>query len=354
MAGTDRKAPHDIGELTRSLEKRPYEFGLFPLLRRIECLYDEKPRLGASQRPSEDPIRIGQEPATTFESASLTAFQIAEDAKPHRLTVRHPGLLGPNGPLPLHLTEYAQQRMRRHGDQTFVRFLDIFHHRMISLFYRAWANNEPTISFDRPHSDRFSDYVGAMAGFGMSTLRKRDEVADLTKFYYCGRLSGQTKCAEGLQDILCDYFRLPVRIESFVGEWLTLPARDICRLGRDPANGTLGRSAMLGSRTWGCQHKFRIIVGPLGFDAYESLLPVGDRIRRLIALVRNYIGDELAWDLQLILKREEVPAMRLSSRSRLGWTAWLGKKPQACDADELVIDAFAFITRKSQQSEGIR
>ena len=95
----------------------------------------------------------------------------------------------------------------QHHDPTLVRFLDIFHHRMLSLFYRAWANTEPTVSFDRPHTDRFSDYVGAMAGLGMSSLRKRDEIADLTKFYYCGRLASQTRCAEGLQDILSDYFQ---------------------------------------------------------------------------------------------------------------------------------------------------
>ncbi len=110
-----------------------------------------------------------------------------------------------------------------------------------------------------------------------------------------------------------------------------LPAQDICRLGRDPANGTLGRSVVIGSRVWGCQHKFRLMLGPLGFDDYESLLPVGDRIRRLVALVRNYIGDELAWDVQLILKREEVPAMRLDEPV-LAWggpPGWENSRKQA-------------------------
>ena len=354
MAGTDWKTTHDIAWLIDRLSKKPYAFSFYSVLRLLECLYDDKPRLGASQRPIEDPIRIGQKPATTFEPASLADFEHAKGNQPQRLTVRCLGLWGPNGPLPLHLTEYAQRRLNQHNDPTFVRFLDIFHHRMLSLFYRAWANNEPTVSFDRPHADRFSDYVGAMAGIGMSALRKRDEISDLTKLYYCGRLSSQTKCAEGLQDILYDYFQLPVQIESFVGEWLTLPGQHICRLGRDPANGALGRSTILGLRVWGCQHKFRITLGPLTLDDFKSFLPVGDRIRRLTALVRNYIGDELAWDLRLILKYEEMPAARLSNDTRLGWTTWLGKKPQATDANDLVINAFAFITRTLQQPEGFR
>jgi len=348
MAGTDRQTANDLAQLGGAVEEKPYEFGFYSLLRRIECLNADRPRLGTSQRPIEDPVRIGQEPATTFESASLSAFESARGDRPHRLTVRLLGLLGPNGPLPLHLTEYAQERMRQHGDRTFVRFLDIFHHRLLSLFYRAWANNEPTVSFDRPDSDRFSGYVGAMAGLGMAALRERDDISDLTKLYYCGRLSCQTKCAEGLQDILNDYFQLPVCVEPFVGEWLMLPVQDICRLGLDPVNGTLGRSVVVGTRVWGCQHKFRLTLGPLGLGDYENLLPVGNRIRRLVALVRNYIGDELAWDVRLILKKEEVPAMCLDERFRLGWTTWLGQRPEAGDADDLIINAFAFVTQQTQ------
>lgn len=347
MAGADRDTAQDIGRLISSLAQRPYEYGLFAFLRRFECLYPERPRLGRSHRPSQDPVRIGQEPATTFEPSNLTAFLPAQGDTPHRLTIRYPGLLGPNGPLPLHLTEHAQQRLERHRDATFIRFLDIFHHRMVSLFYRAWANAEPTVSFDRPKADRFADYVGALAGIGMSALRKRDDIADYTKYYYCGRFSVQTRSAEGLEDILGDYFQMPVRVEPFVGEWLNLPEESQCRLGRDPANGTLGDSAVLGGRVWECQFKFRIIVGPIGLKDYESLLPVGKRIRRLMAMVRNYIGDELAWDLKLILTRQAVPAARLSGGARLGWTAWLGKAPHAVDADDLVVDTFAIINRVS-------
>jgi len=350
MAGTDRDTAYDIDRRFSQLAQRPHEFGLFSFLRRVECLYPERPRLGESQRPSQDPIRIGQEPATTFEPANLTAFSPAEGNKPHRLTIRYPGLLGPNGPLPLHLTEHARHRLDRHQDATFIRFLDIFHHRMVSLFYRAWANNEPTVSFDRPHADRFSGYIAALAGIGMSALRNHDEIDDLTKFFYCGRFSSQTKSAQGLEDILGDYFQMPVRIESFVGEWLKLPEESRCRLGRNPANGTLGDSAVLGGRVWACQFKFRVIVGPIDREQYESLLPVGKRIRRLIAIVRNYIGDELAWDLKLILKRESVPAARLSATSRLGWTTWLRKRPHAVDADDLVIDTFDIIHRAPREA----
>ncbi len=206
MAGEDREQTHHLAAQIGELEKKPYSFGFFQALRLIECLYRDAPRLGTSRRPADDPIRLAQEPAMSFESASLTAFAPQADGKPHRLTVRLFGLLGPNGPLPLHLTEYAQERLQKHKDPTFVRFLDIFHHRMMSLFYRAWANNEPTVSFDRPESDRFADYVGALAGLGMATLRERDDISDLTKLYFCGHLACQTKCPEGLEAIIIGLF----------------------------------------------------------------------------------------------------------------------------------------------------
>lgn len=171
MAGTDRKTAHHIDDLIKVLADRPYEFDFYQALRLIECLYPEKPRLGVSQRAGDDAVRLSQEPSLSFATAGLTGFVPGKDGNPHRLSVRLLGLLGTNGPLPLHYTEYIQQRRREHNDMTFTRFLDMFHHRMLSLFYRARANTDPAISYDRPDEDRFGTYLGAMAGWGMPALR---------------------------------------------------------------------------------------------------------------------------------------------------------------------------------------
>jgi type VI secretion system protein ImpH len=347
MAGTDRKTTHNLNPLIEVLEKKPYAVGFNYALRLVESLYKERPRLGTAKGPADEPIRLSQEPELTFESASLTKFTYGANKGPHRLSVRLLGLLGPNGPLPLHFTEYIKHRRRDYGDRTFAHFLDIFHHRMLTLFYRAWANNEPTVSYDRPEADRFGDYVGALAGLGMASLHKRDAIPDQTKFYYCGRLAAHTRCPEGLQAILTDYFNLPAAVEEFIGEWIDLPAQHICRLGIDKTSASLGQSVVLGSRAWSCQHKFRIHLGPLEIDEYERFLPAGDRIGRLVPLVRNYIGDELAWDVRLILKHSDVPSTRLDGSNRLGWTTWLGERADATDANDLVLDAFDWVTQYS-------
>ena len=327
--------------LEASLEKEPTRYGFFQVMRLLECAYKDKARFGQSQRPSQEPpIRLGQEVSLTFETSTLSAFTHRKDGLMPLLKQRFMGLFGTHGPMPTHLTEYIRERIHYHRDHTLSGFADMFHHRMICLFYRAFANTEPIVSFDRPESDRFSTYIGSLAGLGADALRERDAMPDLAKFYYTGFLAAQNKPAAGLSALLADYFRLQVSIEQFVGEWLAIESGDLTRLGETPRTGELGCSAILGSKVWGCQHKFRIHFGPLNLTEYISLLPNGYRLDQLIAVIRNYIGDELSWDVKLVLKKDQVPMAQLGESTRLGWTSWLGERESELNADDLKLNPF--------------
>lgn len=342
MAATQRTPPDPLA-LLQALAEAPHNFDFFQALRRLEAVYPDKPRLGAGKRPADDPIRLGQNPSLAFAPSTLAALH-RRDARSPRLEVFFFGLFGPNGPLPLHLTEYARERLRNHDDSTFARFADIFHHRMLSLFYRAWSSSQPTVAYDRPEQDRFADYLGSTFGLGSPALRHRDALPDLAKFYYAGLLGGATRHADGLNAMLADYLGLPIQIEQFVGQWIHLSEDSMTRLG-DPTTGQLGVSAVAGSKVWDVQHKFRIRIGPIGYQDYQRLLPGGDSLPRLVALVRNYIDDGLNWDMQLILKKAEVPALQLGEAARLGWTTWASSQPLAEDADDLMLDAGAYVAR---------
>jgi type VI secretion system protein ImpH len=280
-------------------------------------------------------VRLGQEPSLSFAVSTLSGFRLADDrcAFP-RMEVCFLGLLGPNGPLPLHLTEFARERLLHANDPTFSRFLDLLNHRFIALFYRAWAQAQPMSSLDRPREDRFAAYVAALVGLGTPGMRDRDAVPDFAKLFYSGLLARHVRNADGLAALLSGFFRVPVEIEQFVGHWMRLRAQDCTRVGA--AAASLGRGAMLGSRVWDRQHKFRIRLGPLTLAQYESFLPGGSAISRMVSWVRQYLGFELEWDLALVLARGEVPKARLGGYGRLGWTTWLGRRePRVADVADL-------------------
>jgi type VI secretion system protein ImpH len=338
--GGEVAAPESVRGPLHHVAAAPWAYSLYQVLRRLEAAYPDRPRLGRSVRPAQDPIRLAQEPSVVFTPSTIAAWEEREGL-PARLLVHCFGLFGPDGPLPLHLTEYAQNRRRNFRDPTFQRFADVFHHRLISLFYRAWANSRPTVSFDRPDEDRFAAYVGSLVGIGMEPFRDRDAMPDLSKLHFAGWFSNQTRPAEGLASILASFFTVPARIECFVGAWLTLPERDLTELGRAPQLATLGQSVLLGRRIWTRQQKFRIVFGPLTLDDYVRLLPGGSSFHKLIPIVRNYVGDTLLWDVNLVLRREEVPATVLGRTGRLGWTTWLMPRRKTSDAADLFLDASA-------------
>ncbi len=327
--------------LLAALAADPTSHGFYQTMRRIEALHQDRPRLGRSTRPAQDVLRLAQEPSSIFAPSTLAAFEPSAEGRPPRLLVHFFGLFGPDGPLPLHLTDYARDRRRNSRDPTFQRFADIFHHRTMSLFYRAWADCRPTLSFDRPAEDRYSDYIGALIGLGQAALRDRDAMPHLSKLHFAGHFANQTRHADGLGAILSSFFTMPVRIECFIGAWLTLQPRDRPSLGTDRGSGELGRSMMIGGRVWTRQHKFRVVFGPLSLADYTRLLPGGLSFHRLIPIVRNYVGDTLLWDVNLVLKQDEVPRVGLGRAGHLGWTTWLMPRRSDRDAADLFLDASA-------------
>lgn len=329
------------------LKQHPYRFELFEALRRLECAHPDRPRLGRSSRASDDPVRLGQEPTLSFAPSTIASFGPVKGYPAPRLATYYLGLFGPNGPLPVHLTDYVAGRERHASDTTLRGFADVFHHRILSLFYRAWADSRPTVSFDRKESDRFASYVGSLLGVAMESLRGRDALPDLAKFHYVGAFACQSRHAEGLEAVLGDYFKLPVKIQQFVGQWLDVPQRSRWRLGSSPDTGALGLTTIVGARVWDCQQKFRAVFGPLKLQEYERLLPSSDSCARMAALVRTYVGDELNWEANLILERGEVPPLRLGGVSKLGWTTWLTTRKTAGNVDDLLLNPAAFLQETS-------
>ncbi len=317
------------------LADAPADFDFYAALRLLECAHPQLPRIGQAQRPRDEAVRFGQQPSLAFEPAMLAGLERDEDGSgAPRLLVNFFGLLGANGPLPIHITEYIRDRERNAADPTLARFLDVFQHRMISLLYRAWSNAQPAVSLDRPGTDRFAGYVGALIGIGMPSLRERDAVPDFAKLHYAGRLAPHAASADGLAAIVGDFLQVPVRVQQFVGHWMRLPADGLCRLRSGPDAEVLGQTTVLGRQVWNAQHKFRLVIGPVDAAQLKELLPGTEGMRRVTAWVRQYAGLALDWDVNLVVDKEAVPGLRLGTAA-LGWTSWLRGRPPAHDDRQL-------------------
>lgn len=344
------RASADAGEAARrelalqalfdDLERQPWAHDFFALMRRVDALRPDLPRTGLARRPSQEALRLGQVPEMDFAPAALSIFVRPAQGSP-RLGVRFFGLLGPQGPMPLHITEYVRERLRQHGDPTLTHFLDLFHHRLLTLFYNAWAQAQPTVHFDRPADDRYTAWLGSAAGLppvGSGAL----SVTSLA--HQAGLLSTRARHPEALCKVLRQFFGVGVSLRTHVGQWLDIQGDDRSRLGHArnrieraaTPGAALGFSANAGSKVWDRQYRFRLHMGPLTLAQYIEFLPGGPAWRQLGDWLKLLASPGLRWDLQLQLEPSEKPAPRLGRHVRLGLTGWLGRppRPTAAPADE--------------------
>ena len=332
----------DSVNLLSEMQQEPHRFGFFPAVRRLNCCFTGKPLTGYAFRPADDAVRFSQSPHTLFAPSTIEAITMDGPGGTPVISQFFLGLFGPDGPLPLHITEFVRDRQRHKQDSTFVGFADMFHHRMVSLFYSVWAQGQPTVQRDRPESDRFSEYVGSLIGLGTPACKNADAMAFTSKLHYAGHMSSLPRHAEGLASILQSYFQVPTSVIEFIAHWLTIPKRDRFRLGSDMGLGSLGTSAVLGEEVWQRQDKFQIQVGPMSLDEYEAFLPTGSYFSPMVAAVRNYLGLELLWEVRLLLKGTEKPVTCLGKQGALGWTSWLQSETSSDEVGDLVLQASSY------------
>lgn len=313
-----------------AIAAEPQSYSFFDVLRLLERSRPHLPRIGASGARDEEIAILGQPPYVDFPASNLDQFGI--DAQ-HRFVVRSRflGMLGPQGALPLHTT-YEARHWANMRDEAFARFLDIFNHRFQQLFFRAWADARPVAQFDRPDDDRFAVYVGASVGIGTASFRHRDNLSDMAKFAIAGLLSPAVKSASRLRGMIAYLFKADVEVDQFVGMWLPLERGDQTGLGS--INARLGEDVMLGSSVYSLQDKFSIRIKARTLDEFQQYLPDGNHCESLADAVSFYLGDMIAYEVELGLPDSETQPTRLGSFGRLGWTSWM-KQPDRTFAGKL-------------------
>ncbi|NYZ17598.1 type VI secretion system baseplate subunit TssG [Azospirillum sp. RWY-5-1] len=362
MAPPRRRSPASVID---RLFRDPRRFEFFQAVRLLEWqaardqrdlrLEPRKP-VGRDHDPRREVVRLATEPSLTFPGNEIATAEAPAGGKPGTLTVTFLGLVGPVGVLPQHYTEHVIRALRQRS-RSLRDFLDLFHHRSLSLFYRAWAKYRLPVAYERmPErsnghaADPVTTAVAAFAGVATPGLQHRLAVEDSTLLHYAGLLSGEVRSATGLQSMLSDFLGRPVAIDTFVGGWLTIAPEGQSRLPTaDEPMGQycrLGFDSVAGERAWDVQGRFRIRVGPLDLPTFAAFMPEGRDMARLRDLVRFAVGPELDFDVEVTLAAASVPQCRLADgadddtnvglESRLGWNSWLMHGPSPEDRKDAV------------------
>lgn len=358
--------------LDEQLFQEPYRFEFFQALRLLQRLAPERRPVGRQGSSGNEIVRFRVPATTAFPASSILQIDPPTEQQPiAHMWVNFMGLTGPSGVLPRHYTEML---VRRHidfrGPERYVvqDWFDLFNHRLISLFARAWEKYRFWIAYERGEylretPDTFTQCLRSLIGLGTPALHHRLQVSvpnlpaqepaqatrvqDLSLLRYAGLLAQHPRSAANLQALLADYFLVPVEIDQFQGQWLELEEDDQLQLGSTEPTAMLGTGAIVGPRVWNVQGKFRVRIGPLTYSQFCAFFPDHTPTSQrkmfflLSQLVRLFVGPEFDFDIQLTLRREEVPPTRLAADDaigpRLGWNTWLCSSPPEQDAQDAII-----------------
>lgn len=334
---------HEATDLAAQLFAAPQRFELFQAVRLLERMAAREERaagaapLGEDGRPGQEPVRFRSSPSLAFASSDILGMVRPEPGEEPEMTVACMGLIGPMGALPSHYSDRVLHRVRSR-DRALRDFFDLLNHRAISFLYRAWVKYRFPIEFERARlrpggEDTVTHALLACVGRLTGGMRGRLEVPDDAFLLYAGHFARAVPSAITLERILGSYFELPVEIEQFHGEWITLGLPERTRLPRSGrskgAHARLGVDAMLGSRAYDVGSRFRVRVGPVPYSVFRELMPVGNLLRPMSEMIRSFVGVGLVFEVQPVLAPGEAPECRLGSEDpdvpRLGWNTWLGR-----------------------------
>jgi type VI secretion system protein ImpH len=331
--------PVNLTLVERALAEDTNAFEFFQAVRLLERLHPERKPVGLFSDPEQEIARFGTHVSLAFPASEIQTLETS-DAGPARMTVNFMGLTGPVGVLPYHYTQFLIERLQAR-DTSLIAFLDLFHHRIISLFYRAWLKHRFHIAYERGEDENLTHHLLDLGGLGLESDQEHLPIAREAAAFYTGLLAAEPRSAVALEQLLGDYFGVPVVIEQFIGGWYRIGVADQCAMDEPVASSQLGRGAVVGDEIWDMQARVRVRIGPLTRAQFDTFLPTGDAHAVLGSLVRLYAHDQFDFEVQLVLEKEEVPPLQLGAdevvEPKLGWSTWIRTVPRKMNAEETVL-----------------
>jgi type VI secretion system protein ImpH len=326
-----------MGEL---LAEDACSFEFFQAVALLQRLRGDAHHVGGFATPGDEAVRFSANPRLAFPASEIQQLALRGDM-PAEMMVNFMGLTGPSGVLPYVYSELILERLRA-KDTSLARFLEIFDHRAISLFYRAWERSRFQVNYALKGRDLFSRYLLDLLGLGTDGLRDRQNIEDEALMPFISLLAMQARSAQSLEQVLAAYFEVPVQVMQFTGTWYSIDRSTQCAMDeRDDVSCQIGIGAVAGDAVWNPSGRARIRVGPVPLETYKEFLPDGSAYASMRAITRFFTNDCLDFELQLVLERNYVPAVELDSDgatpARLGWTSWAKTAPMGMDPDDTIL-----------------
>jgi type VI secretion system protein ImpH len=312
----------------------PWEFDFFQAVRLLELLYHDRTPPGEGFSPAEEVVRFRSTVTQVFAASEVQALsRPAAPGEPAEMSVNLASLGGATGPLPAEDSERVIERSWR-KDFAGRDFLDLFHHRLLSLLVGTRKAHHPSYTALTPFEGPIAQYLYAFFGLAPATLHDRMRMSDRALVFYSGILSQHPRSASGLEQLLGDYFAVPAKVIQLLGQWRQLEPNTWTLIGPKGRNRALGAGAILGTRVWDQQGRFEVRLGPMPLRTFLDLLPRGSGFEPLCQLTRFYTGPDLEFGFRLTVKAADVPESRLG-QSWLGWTSWLKTRPFPADDSQV-------------------
>jgi type VI secretion system protein ImpH len=304
-------------------------FDFFQLVYLLERYLGESAPVGRLGPLKNEGVRFKPDTSLGFSASDISRVETpGEDEKKreeqwaYRLVVTFMGLYGVTSPAPTYLSELVG--FTDVDAEPLTDFLDLFNHRILSLYYRSWVKYRYPYRYEPGGMDQLSGYLLSFVGLGDPEARKLVGVPAQRLLSYIGLLAMRTRPPVSLKLLVEDYFGdVAAEVKELVFRWVPIPPERQNRLGR--ANSSLGVDCTLGSRIPDRSGKVRIALGPMSFARYTTFLPEADSFADLCSIANLWVFKRFEYDTEMIVKREEVPPLKLDPAGppRLGWTSWL-------------------------------
>lgn len=322
-----------MSDTGRKLEREGYRFDFFQAVRLLEGFYPDRPQVGHMGPAARESVRI--RPSTDLSFPAGDIQRIRRSTSPDGLPVwtieeNFLGLYGPSAATPMFIAEMIAQSP--YEDDPLRDFLDIFNHRLLSFYYRAWKKYNVCATISGDFDDPVSVVLSALIGNDIRTSDDGWVIPPRRLLAYSGFFSSNSRPAGGLEDLLSDYFELErVRVIPFVPRKYKPPESSLCRISGSGTGGRLGESFVVGQTMTDVAGQFKIRLEDLDKKTFDRFQPGARAYEQLVFLTHLYTKRQLDFSLELVLRPDQGDALKLSSQTptgALGRSAWLGRPSQ--------------------------